>query len=151
MRGAADHLIKTLKTNQGTKFGTLKKPMLSVFDVIIFWFNGKINWNKIFRARIPVNNIWNNCFTRIIAPFCAKKEIIAPGYYSRKYGRRFIVPLNILNVPEACDVAKLRELYLNWEAYVNLMAWIFVDHERISCFDWILHIIPESMGVHQRL
>ena len=28
--------ILTLKINQGTKFGTLKKPMFSLFDVIIF-------------------------------------------------------------------------------------------------------------------
>ena len=78
--------IQGLKINLGTKFGTLKKPMFSLFDVIIFWFNGKIN-NKIFRARLPVSNIWYNRLPRIISPpFCAKKEIIAPGYYSRKYG-----------------------------------------------------------------
>ena len=50
-------------------------------------------WNKIFKARLPVNNCWNNRLPRIIAfsrteslPFCGKKEIITPGYYSRKYG-----------------------------------------------------------------
>ena len=31
-----------METNEGTKFGTLKKPMFSLFDVIIFLFNGKI-------------------------------------------------------------------------------------------------------------
>jgi len=30
---------------QGTKFGTLKKPMFSLFDVIMFGFNGKIKQN----------------------------------------------------------------------------------------------------------
>ena len=30
----------TLKINQGTKFGTLKKPMFSLLDVIIFQFTG---------------------------------------------------------------------------------------------------------------
>ena len=78
--------IQALKINLGTKFGTLKKPMFSFFDMIIFWFNGKIN-HKIFRARLLVSNIWYNRLPRIISPhFCAKKEIIAPGYYSRKYG-----------------------------------------------------------------
>ena len=28
--------IQVIKINQGTKFGTLKKPMFSLFDVIIF-------------------------------------------------------------------------------------------------------------------
>ena len=30
-----------MKINQGTKFGTLKKPTLSSFDAIIFLFNGE--------------------------------------------------------------------------------------------------------------
>ena len=77
--------IQALKINLGTKFGTLKKPMFSFFDMIIFWFNGKIN-HKIFRARLLVSNIWYNRLPRIISPhFCAKKEIIAPGYQSRNY------------------------------------------------------------------
>ena len=70
-----------MKINQGIKFGTLKKPMFSFFDVIIFDLMGK--QNKIFWERLPVNNL------KIIASlalFGAKKEIIAPGYYSRKYG-----------------------------------------------------------------
>ena len=29
-------MIQAMKTNQGTKFGTLKTPMFSFFDVIIF-------------------------------------------------------------------------------------------------------------------
>ena len=37
--------IQDLKINQGPKFGTLKKPMFSLFDVIIFWFNEKIKQN----------------------------------------------------------------------------------------------------------
>ena len=36
--------IQTQKINQGTKFGTLKKSMFSLFDVIIFYFYGKIKW-----------------------------------------------------------------------------------------------------------
>ena len=31
----------TMKINQGIKFGTLKKPMFSFFDVIIFDLMGK--------------------------------------------------------------------------------------------------------------
>ena len=37
--------IQAMKINQGTKFGTLKKPMFSFFDEIIFWFNEKIKQN----------------------------------------------------------------------------------------------------------
>ena len=33
-------MIQALKINQGTKFGTLKKPMFSLFYMIIIWFNG---------------------------------------------------------------------------------------------------------------
>ena len=38
-------MIQALKINQGTKFGALKKPMFSLFDVIIFLFNGIIKQN----------------------------------------------------------------------------------------------------------
>ena len=31
--------ILTLTTNQATKFGTLKKPVFRLFDVIIIFFN----------------------------------------------------------------------------------------------------------------
>ena len=62
--------------NQGTKVGTLKKPMFSLFDVISFLFNGKEK--KKFRARLPVSNIWNNGLPRIIA----FPRIIVPGHYS---------------------------------------------------------------------
>ena len=34
--------IPTLKINQGTKFGTLKKPMFSLSYLVIFLFNGKM-------------------------------------------------------------------------------------------------------------
>ena len=40
--------ILILKSNQGTKFGALKKPASILFDVIIFSFNGKIK--QIFRG-----------------------------------------------------------------------------------------------------
>ena len=33
-------VIQAPKINQGTKFGKLKKPMFSLFDVIILWLNG---------------------------------------------------------------------------------------------------------------
>ena len=68
-----------MKINQGTKFGTLKKPMFSFFDVIIFLFNGKIEQNILGTTSSEQSE--NNR-----PPFGAKKEIIAPGYYSRKYG-----------------------------------------------------------------
>ena len=35
-------MIQALKINQGTQFGTLKKPMFSLFDVIIFF----IQWDN---------------------------------------------------------------------------------------------------------
>ena len=50
----------TLKINQGTKFGTLKKPSFSLLDVIIFRFTGLIKQNiemiiiSIFCLIIPV-------------------------------------------------------------------------------------------------
>ena len=47
--------ILTIKINQGTKFGTLKKPMFSFFDVIIFDLIEKKN--KIFWAQPPMNNV----------------------------------------------------------------------------------------------
>ena len=37
--------VLTLKINPGTKSGTLIKPMFSIFDVIIFRFNGIIKQN----------------------------------------------------------------------------------------------------------
>ena len=37
--------IQALKSNQELRFGILKKPLFSLFDVIIFWFNGKIKQN----------------------------------------------------------------------------------------------------------
>ena len=65
--------ILTLKFNQGNKFGTLRKPMFSLFDVIIFWFNGTIN--KIYRAWLPVRNIWNNRLPfKNPSPFVWKKK-----------------------------------------------------------------------------
>ena len=53
--------ILTLKINQGTKSGTLKKPMFSLFDVIIFLFDGMKKQNIKcfvfhFKAFRPVNN-----------------------------------------------------------------------------------------------
>ena len=41
------------ENKQGTKFGTLEKPMFSFLAAIIFWFNGKIEEN------LPVDYIWN--------------------------------------------------------------------------------------------
>ena len=60
--------ILTLKINQGTKFGTLKKPIFSLFDVVIylfiFWLNGIMK--QTYRVWLPVNNIWNNRLLRIV-------------------------------------------------------------------------------------
>ena len=58
--------ILTIKINQGTKFGTLEKPMFSFFDVISFLFNGKIEQN--IKGTTSNNSIY---------------EIVAPGYFSR--------------------------------------------------------------------
>ena len=91
--------ILTLKINQGTKFGTLKKPIFSLFDVVIylfiFWLNGIIK--QTYRVWLPVSNIWNNRLLRIVTfPWITafffgvkKKRIIAPGYYLRKYSTSF--------------------------------------------------------------
>ena len=71
--------VQALKINQATKFGTLKKPLFSLFDVVFFWFYGMII-NKIFRSRLLVSNIWNNrlpqviAFSRTIAPFWRVKQ-----------------------------------------------------------------------------
>ena len=79
--------IQANKINQGTKFGML----CSVYLVWLF-FDLMGKYNKIFGAQLPVNNIWNNClpqiitFPQIITLFLYKKEIIAPGVYSWKYG-----------------------------------------------------------------
>ena len=113
--------IQALKINQGTKFGTLKKPMFSLFDVIIFWFNGKIN-HKIFRARLLVSNIWYNRLPRIISPhFCAKKEIIAPGYYSRKYGNSWKRKRTLLLVLFLTLWVKRYETGIHSVDYINLV------------------------------
>ena len=40
--------VLTLKINPGTKFGTLIKSMFSIFDVIIFRFNGLIKQPALF-------------------------------------------------------------------------------------------------------
>ena len=42
--------VLTLKINPGTNFGTLIKPMFSIFDVIIFRFNNIIKQPALFLA-----------------------------------------------------------------------------------------------------
>ena len=49
--------ILTLSINQGTKFGTLKKPMFSLFDVINFWFR---TLKKPMFSLFDVINFWFN-------------------------------------------------------------------------------------------
>ena len=56
----------------------LKSPC-SIYLMWLF-FDLKGKENKIFRAQLPVSNVWNNH-----PLFVRKKEIIAPGYYLRKY------------------------------------------------------------------
>ena len=55
--------ILTLKINQG-----IKKPIFSLFDVVIylfiFWLNGIMK--QTCRVWLPVNNIWNNRLLRIV-------------------------------------------------------------------------------------
>ena len=67
-------IIQALKINQGTKFGTLKKPIIIQF---IWCNNFFIQWDnktKYLRAWLPVSNIWNNCPPQIIAPFWWEKR-----------------------------------------------------------------------------
>ena len=68
--------ILTMKIKQGTKFGTLKKSMFSFFDVIIFWFNGKIEQGHDCQRTISENNRLPQIITfpRIIAPFWGEKR-----------------------------------------------------------------------------
>ena len=61
-----------MKINQGTKFGTLKKPMFSFFDVIIFLFNGKIEQNILGTTSSEQSE--NNRLPRIIALFWHEKR-----------------------------------------------------------------------------
>ena len=82
--------IQALQINQGTKFGTLKKPMFSLFDGITFLFKWIIKQN--FRTRLPVSNIWNNRLSRIIA----FPRIIAPFDAKNKYTPRAIIRGNTI-------------------------------------------------------
>ena len=71
--------ILTMKIKQGTKFGTLKKPMFSFFDVIIFWFNWENRTKYLghdFQWTISENNRLPQIITfpRIIAPFWGEKR-----------------------------------------------------------------------------
>ena len=62
----SDELIKEINLQH------LKSPC-SVYLMWLFLdLMGK--WNKIFRVRLPVNNIWNNRLPRIIAPFLCEKR-----------------------------------------------------------------------------
>ena len=70
-------------------------------------FNGKIK--QIFRAQLPVSNIWNNHLPWIIAfPW-----IIAPSYYSRKYGN---------SIHFYCSVSKQITIIYNYR-----MGWFLVE------------------------
>ena len=72
-----------------------------------FWFNGKIK--QIFRAQLPVSNIWNNHLPWIIAfPW-----IITPSYYSRKYGN---------SIHFYCSVSKQITIIYNYR-----MGWFLVE------------------------
>ena len=70
----------TLKIHHGTKFVTLIRPIIRLFDVIIFGFNGIIKQNIILGHDFQraIFEIIAFCqiiaFPRIIAPFrCEKK------------------------------------------------------------------------------
>ena len=92
--------IFTSNINQGTKFGSLKKPIFSFFHVTVFWFSGIVN--KIFRAWLPVSNIINYYFpSNSHSPLVRKKGVMAPSCYSRKYSmwsfyKEFILKLVLL-------------------------------------------------------
>ena len=59
----------------------LKSPCSVYLMWHFFIYFCRNNKTKIFRARLPVSNIWNN------RPLLMRrKEIIVPDYYSRKYG-----------------------------------------------------------------
>ena len=94
------------RINQGTKSGTLKKPC-SVYLMWLFLdLMGK--WNKIFRARLPVNNCWNNrlpriiAFSRIIAPFLWEKRNNRPRLLFKKIRySKLLYWINCILVPRA--------------------------------------------------
>ena len=129
--------IQALQINQGTKFGTLKKPMFSLFDGITFLFKWIIKQN--FRTRLPVSNIWNNrlsriiAFPRIIAPFDAKNKY-TPG----------------LLFEEIRYVTKIREiwtvlLFCFVFCFVCLFVYVFVlDVDSRTSHNLVFHFVSKE-------
>ena len=59
-------------------------------------------WNKIFRARLPVNNIGNNRLPRIIAPFLCEKRNNRPRLLFEKIRYfKLLYWVNCILVPRA--------------------------------------------------
>ena len=94
------------RINQGTKSGTLTKPC----SVYLMWLFSDLmgKWNKIFRARLPVNNCWNNrlpriiAFSRIIAPFLWEKRNNRPRLLFKKIRySKLLYWVNCILVPRA--------------------------------------------------
>ena len=90
--------VLTLKINPGTKFGTLIKPMLSIFDVIIFRFNGIIKQPALFLAIAEVYKTEGNeaylkddysnavyFYTEGIKVNCKDEDLKAKLYSNRAY------------------------------------------------------------------
>ena len=87
-----------MKINPGTKFGTLIKPMFSIFDVIIFRFNGIIKQPALFLAIAEVYKTEGNeaylkedysnaiyFYTEGIKVNCKDEDLKAKLYGNRAY------------------------------------------------------------------
>ena len=61
--------IQALKTNQGTKFETLEKPIFSLFDEIIFLKKK----NKTKQKHISLVHDFQKAILEIITPFLGEK------------------------------------------------------------------------------
>ena len=111
-------MIQALKNDQGTKFGTCKKPKFSLFDVIIFWFNG-IRKQR-FIVWLLVSNIWNihlpSGNRRLLMQ---KKKIIAPGYYLRKYSISL------------CTLKAYKTVLWDTDAYVAVNTYMYLHQNNI--------------------
>ena len=113
--------VLTLKINPGTKFGTLIKPMFSIFDVIIFRFNGIIKPPALFLAIAEVYKTEGNeaylkedysnavyFYTEGIKVNCKDEDLKVKLYSNRAYAN--------LRLGKATFILKIKKygLLSNW-------------------------------------
>ena len=101
--------VLTLKINPRTKFGTLIKPMFSIFDVNIFRFNGIIKQPPLFLAIAEVYKTEGNeaylkedysnavyFYTEGIKVNCKDEDLKAKLYSNRAYANLRLGKLLVL-------------------------------------------------------